>query len=238
MAVGATDPASGNDDKETQLVPAWSATGDGSRNPETVTAGRSIASYRVPGSTIDSTVPSARYGNDLFVGSGTSQAAAVTSGLAAIYIGNHPSATPDQLKYRLQSRAVDLEYVATVKEGHGLIDGDTLRKPPKPNTPVQSFPTADGPGSGIVAPTGSTWSGGAWSGSTWSGSTWSGSTWSGGVWSGSTWSGSTWSGSTWSGSTWSGSTWSGSTWSGSTWSGSTWSGSTWSGSTWSGNGWS
>ncbi len=238
MAVGATDPFSGDDDKETRLVPAWSATGDGTRNPETVTAGRSLASYRVPGSTIDSIIPLARYGDDLFLGSGTSQAAAVTSGLAAIYIGNHPSVTPDQLKYRLQTRALDLEYVATIKEGHGLIDGDTLRKPPKANTPAQSFPTADGPGSGIVTPTGSTWSGGGWSGSTWSGSTWSGSTWSGGVWSGSTWSGSTWSGSTWSGSTWSGSTWSGSTWSGSTWSGSTWSGSTWSGSTWSGNGWS
>ncbi len=232
MAVGATDPAS-NGDKDMRVVPSWSAQGDGTRNPDAVIAGRSIASYRVPGSTVDVTAPSARYGTDLFLGSGTSQSAAVTSGLAAAIIGNHPTVTPDQVKATLLSSAIKLELASTIKEGHGILNGDDLRGLPATNVVVQIFPDAAGPGTGIVIPTGSTWSGGTWSGATWSGSTWSGSTWSGG-----TWSGATWSGATWSGSTWSGATWSGSTWSGATWSGSTWSGATWSGSTWSGNGWS
>ena len=44
-------------------VPGWSATGNGLRNPDATAPGRSIASYRVPGSTIDTLVPEARYGD-------------------------------------------------------------------------------------------------------------------------------------------------------------------------------
>ena len=57
--------------------------GNGSRNPDLVALGRSIASYRVPGSTVDELAPGARFGDDLFLGSGTSQSAAVMSAIAA-----------------------------------------------------------------------------------------------------------------------------------------------------------
>lgn len=213
-------------------VPAWSANGNGHRNPDAVAPGRSIASYRVPGSTIDNLIPGARYGDGLFLGSGTSQAAAVTSGVVAAMLHYHPEYTPDRVKATLEYRADEIDPYSEIKDGEGAVDGAYSVVYGGPSASPQSHPKADQPGH-ITTPTGNTWSGGTWSGSTWSGSTWSGSTWSGG-----TWSGSTWSGSTWSGSTWSGSTWSGGTWSGGTWSGSTWSGSTWSGGTWSGNGWS
>jgi serine protease AprX len=213
-------------------VPGWSATGNGKRNPDAAAPGRSIASYRVPGSTIDTLVPEARYGDDLFLGSGTSQAAAVTSGVVAAMLQYHPEYTPDRVKATLEYRANEIDPYSQIKDGDGAVDGVYSVVFGGPFAPTQRHPKADQPGH-ISTPTGSTWSGGTWSGGTWSGSTWSGSTWSGG-----TWSGSTWSGSTWSGSTWSGSTWSGGTWSGATWSGATWSGGTWSGGTWSGNGWS
>ncbi len=230
MAVGAADV--NGEEHEDFDVPTWSGRGNGDRNPNVVAPGLSIASYRVPGSTVDNACPDARYGDDLFKGSGTSQAAAATSGLAAVLLAEHPALTPDQVKHTISHFADSIERGQTL-DGEGLVDNDTADKSPVTWGTPQSHLKAAGPGTGIVIPTGSTWSGGTWSGSTWSGSTWSGSTWSGG-----TWSGATWSGSTWSGSTWSGSTWSGSTWSGSTWSGATWSGGTWSGSTWSGNGWS
>lgn len=214
------------------IVPAWSATGNGKRNPDAAAPGRSIASYRVPGSTIDTVVPAARYGDDLFLGSGTSQAAAVTSGVVAAMLQYHPGYTPDQVKATLEYRADEIDPTSKIKDGEGAVDGVYSVLYGSPFAAPQSYPKADQPGH-ITTPTGSTWSGGTWSGGTWSGSTWSGTTWSGG-----TWSGSTWSGATWSGSTWSGSTWSGGTWSGGTWSGNSWSGATWSGSTWSGNGWS
>ncbi len=225
MAVGAEDGIN-------KIIPTWSATGDGDRDPDVVAVGQSIASYRVPGSTVDSTVPSARIGTDLFLGSGTSQSAAVVSGLAARILDAEPQLTPDQLKATLSRTAEALPQEDSHKAGDGMVSGNKAEKELLIANATQTHTPAAGGETGIVTPTGGTWSGGTWSGATWSGSTWSGATWSGG-----TWSGATWSGGTWSGATWSGATWSGGTWSGGTWSGATWSGATWSGGTWSGNGW-
>src|SRR5690349_8268185 len=60
--------------------------------------GTSIPSLRVPGSNIDVNFPSARTGDTLFRGSGTSQAAAVTSAAAALLLQAKPTLTPDQVK--------------------------------------------------------------------------------------------------------------------------------------------
>ena len=239
MAVGAVDTTGGDDegeaddeDRDERNVPGWSARGDGHRNPDLVAAGRSVASYRVPGSTADLAAPSARYGDDLFLGSGTSQSAAVTSGLGAVILGANPSMTPDQVKATILHGTFDLDEVSSTRQGHGHVDGNAaVSAGPVPATKTDAPHAADG--ADFVVPTGMTWSGGTWSGMTWSGATWSGMTWSGGTWSGMTWSGMTWSGATWSGMTWSGGTWSGATWSGATWSGATWSGMTWSGEGWS-----
>ncbi|MGI9605912.1 MAG: S8 family serine peptidase, partial [Acidimicrobiales bacterium] len=223
MAVGAADSTS-HYRRAGYDVPAWSAVGNGLRNPDMVAAGKSVASYRVPGSTVDNAVPSARIGADLFKGSGSSQAAAATSGAAAVILGEFPNMTNDDLKATLKGSADTLKRESALTAGEGLLDAaDSMSKPLSDD---QSYPNAAGPGTGIITPNGSTWSGGTWSGGTWSGATWSGATWSGGTWSGATWSGATWSGATWSGATWSGGTWSGATWSGATWSGATWSGAT------------
>ncbi len=248
-------------------VPVWAPSGDTVRNPDLIAPGVSIASLRVPGSRIDVEHPGGRVTGDdrLFLGSGTSQAAAITSGAAALLLEQRPELTPDQVKHLLIDNTATV-FEKEIFKGHGLLDltaamtatASSAGQTHAPATGLGSLEAARGTDHvtigdaaivGEYTVTGAAWdptawvtaseAATAWDGTDdWSGSTWSGSTWSGSTWSGSTWSGSTWSGSTWSGSTWSGSTWSGSTWSGSTWSGSTWSGSTWSGSTWSGSTWS
>ena len=264
IAVGAS--AGLGEIEEDRRVPNWSGQGNGIRNPDVVAPGRSIASYRVPGSTIDEATPTARYGDDLFKGSGTSQAAAVVSGVAAALISDHPELTPDQIKATLQHRAERMEDISSRKQGDGHIRGRyTITYSPVTYGAEQIHEPADNPttteigtpdidtnesvedpaeltdpdptDADPIEPADPTDSGATWSGGTWSGATWSGATWSGATWSGATWSGATWSGATWSGATWSGATWSGGTWSGATWSGATWSGATWSGGTWSSNGW-
>ncbi len=215
VAVGAVDPSS-DDDRDERSVPSWSGRGDQHRTPDLVAPGRSIASYRVPGSAADSMAPIGRYGTDLFLGSGTSQSAAVTSGVAAALLGAHPELSADEVKATLMSRAFRLDEVSTARQGKGHIGRSSVSSPVR-GTPRQQHPSAFGPGTGLAEPSAGTWSGGTWSGTTWSGSTWTGTAWSGGTWSGGTWSGGTWSGGTWSGGTWSGGTWSGGTWSGTGW---------------------
>ncbi len=76
---------------------------------------------RVPGSTLDEEFPGARVGDALFRGSGTSQAAAVVSGLAARLLAQRPGLTNDQLKALLRAGAVDLADPASA-DGAGRVD--------------------------------------------------------------------------------------------------------------------
>ncbi len=223
-------------------IAPWSSGGNAVRQPDFVAPGRSIMSFRVPGSLVDQMYPQAVVNGKYFLGSGSSQSAAVVSGFSAALLSRDPSLTPDQLKFVLQNRSIDFKDVASTVDGYGKISPkDTARNlKDKQAAPVQSYPPALPPSGtgGLTAPTGSTWSGGAWNGSTWSGGTWNGASWSGASWSGASWSGGIWSGASWSGASWSGASWSGASWSGASWSGASWSGSTWSGSTWSGSTWS
>ena len=219
---------------ERETLPTWSAKGNGSRNPDAVTLGRSIASYRVPGSTVDRTAPGARFGDDFFLGSGTSQSAAVTSGVVAALLQRYPHLTPDEVKASLLHHADEIDYWSTQKDGEGTIDARSTVAYGKPwFTPIQRHTKAAGSGTGILAPATSTWSGGDWSGASWSGASWSGTVWAGASWSGASWSGASWSGASWSGASWSGASWSGASWSGASWSSASWSGATWSGGSWS-----
>src|SRR4029077_4149400 len=79
LAVGASD-TNGTPDANDNSVADFSSRGDLTRRPDVVAPGRSIVSLRAPGSLIDQAFPGGRVGDDLFRGSGTSQAAAVTSG--------------------------------------------------------------------------------------------------------------------------------------------------------------
>jgi serine protease AprX len=260
IAVGGSDPK-GTDLRHDDDIPAWSSVGDGARNPDLVAPGKSVVSLRVPGSAIDIAAAAGRVGNSRFLrGSGTSQAAAMVSGAAALVISQRPDITPDQLKGLLVGNADKLEGRDDRAQGAGTLDLDRTLKAPTPQT-VQTWPRSTGTGS-LDAARGSqhlenngvkldgerdifgqpwdgrTWSADAWNGRTWSGGTWNGSVWTGSSWTGSSWSGSAWTGSSWSGSSWSGSAWTGSAWTGSAWTGSAWTGSAWTGSAWTGSTWS
>ncbi|GAA3166529.1 hypothetical protein GCM10010531_19020 [Blastococcus jejuensis] len=240
------------------VVSPFSNDGDGTRNPDILAPGASVVSLRAPGSYLDQQFPAARVGERLFRGSGTSQAAAVVSGAAALLISQRPGITPDQVKALLMDTAQPLPNAGATAQGEGLID---LRTAKNTATPVadQTFALSTGVGSlelsrgsvhvkvggvevrGEVDARGRAFDSRAFAEGLRNGGNWrqtlTGMTWSGMTWSGMTWSGMTWSGMTWSGMTWSGMTWSGMTWSGMTWSGMTWSGMTWSGMTWSGRDW-
>jgi hypothetical protein len=81
-----------------------------------------VLGLRDPGSAIDLAYPSAVVGERFFKGSGTSQAAAVTSGAVALLLSKRPTLTPDQVKKLLTSTAAPIDGADAVSQGAGVLD--------------------------------------------------------------------------------------------------------------------
>jgi serine protease AprX len=158
------------------------------RAPDFVAPGTNVVSLRVPGSTLDSEFSGARVESRFFRGSGTSQAAAITSGLAARLISARPWLVPDQVKALLADGAVDLPDPRSA-DGAGRIDlRRTLALPTPDRDEVRQrwAPSVldldklraelDGEDDPALGP-GAQWSGRRWSGRRWSGRRWSGAKW-------------------------------------------------------------
>ena len=122
LTVGAYDDAN-TLDSEDDRVAAFSSRGptqDGVAKPDIVAPGVSIVSTRAPDSTIDVFSPMARLDGNYFKGTGTSQSAAIVSGIAALVIQANPALTPDDVKGILLDTAND--DVAGRGAGNGAVN--------------------------------------------------------------------------------------------------------------------
>ncbi|MGH2692682.1 MAG: S8 family serine peptidase [Actinomycetota bacterium] len=270
IAVGADKPGGFGTTRD-DVIPDFSSYGNAHRRPDFVAPGQSIQSLRSEGSFIDQNYPGGVIpdvpGSRFFRGSGTSQAAAVTSGAVALILQQRPSITPDQVKALLVNTAEKLPIPVPEQQGAGLINMKNAFSAATP-TAVQSYPQATGLGSlelargslhlteeedgtqltGEYDIFGNVWdpntyasnsmAGRSWSGGYYNGVEYTGGDWEGRSWSGRSWSGRSWSGRSWSGRSWSGRSWSGGAWEGRSWSGRSWSGRSWSGQAWAGRSWS
>jgi len=243
----------------------YTSRGTAARSADLAAPGRSVVGLLAPGSTIDEEHPEGRVARDtsgrLLRGSGTSQAAAVVSGAAALLLQADPSLTPDAVKAALTSTAQPVYGADRRDVGAGQLDvaralGVVQRAaagwgPAKTQiSKRQTFPTSTALGSlnasrgghHLVDPaTGSVLDQDVdvqnrpWDGQAWRAAAARDATWSGGLYMGERWSGDSWaSGTAWAGARWSGARWSGARWSSVDWDGARWSGARWSGARWSG----
>jgi serine protease AprX len=213
ITVGALDDSGSTDPTQAQTT-SFSSVGptnpDGWFKPDLVTSGRSVVSLRAPGSTIDTTYPTAEVGKNNFVGSGTSFSAAITSGAAALEIqssskwnvkgGGQFPITADQVKAQLLGTTTAGPVGNPFVDGHGALN--VLNAVVSPGLQLtQTVPTVAA-NMGDTVNLHDTWLGSSWNGSSWNGSSWNGSSWNGSSWNGSSWNGSSWNGSSWNGSSW------------------------------------
>jgi serine protease AprX len=212
IAVGAANTESTTNVHSHQPA-AFTSEGDGARNPDLSAPGTHIVSLRDPGSIVDATFgATATVASRFFLGSGTSQAAAVVSGAAALLLSQRPWLTPDQVKALLVGTTQSMQGSTRLK-GSGELNLAGVLNAPTPHT-SQNFPASNGGYRNASSSNdGASWSGSSWSGASWSGASWSGASWSGASWSGASWSGASWSGASWSGASWSGASWTDDAWS-------------------------
>ncbi len=180
---GAETQGTGNPGDDT--IADWSSRGDGTRNPDVIAPGSSIVSYRVPGSFIDQS-SEGRIGDTLQRGSGTSQAAAVAAGAAALLLERHKHWSPDQLKAALRATTRPLKGDARAV-GEGALDVAAADQA-APADEVQPFAPArarDGQRTRRMSVgdrrdhdfLGRRWTGRRWTGVKWNGVKWNGVKW-------------------------------------------------------------
>jgi len=153
ISVGAAD-TNGTADDADDTVATFSSRGttaDGVGKPDLVAPGVSIVSDRAPGSTVDTFRPAARLGPAMFKGSGTSQAAAVVSGVVARMLDVDPTLTNDEVKGVLTATAD--RRLAGPAGGAGTVDAvaATVAVTPPKRGPAPVLPVAN---AGLVRSTG------------------------------------------------------------------------------------
>jgi serine protease AprX len=269
VTVGADDTA-GTAFVSDDVVAPFSSQGptqDGVAKPDLLAPGISIVSDRDPGSYVDVNHPAAQVGDNYFKGTGTSQATAIVSGVAALMFQANPSLTPDMAKGAMLKTANRLAY-GTVGAGAGLISAAGavqaatslgLKNPNfgvVPSTGLGSLEQSRGSlhlyvnqcdANGVCQPVlvtgeydalGNKWRTDLWPANGWSDGSWTGNKWSSYTFEGNKWSGNSWSDGSWTGNKWSGVSWGDASWSGNKWSGTCWIANSWSGNSWSANSWS
>jgi serine protease AprX len=128
LAVGAVDPKgtlSATDD----VVASFAQHGTSNRPVDVVAPGVSVLGLRVPGSFVDTLSGNVgKVGTRFQRGSGTSEATAVVSGLAAVLVQKFPTATPDAIKALIKATATPLTQgqATSTNPGTSLYSGNGI----------------------------------------------------------------------------------------------------------------
>jgi serine protease AprX len=202
-------------------------TADGLAKPDLVAPGTSILGVRAVGSTVDREHPTARFRGSYFKGTGTSQAAAIVSGVAALLYDTKASLRPDVAKAALV-RTAQRQLAGRPGAGAGLVDAraavDAVRRGTfeahpanqgvRRSTGLGSLEASRGSqhaytdldGDGAIEPIvgeldalGRAWDAAAWTATPWTRPNWSRSPWSRLAAETPGWEVRRWDGDTWAG---------------------------------------
>jgi serine protease AprX len=214
LTVGSADTTTGS-----ASVASFSgyANVDGVNKPDVVAAGVNLLGEMPTNSIISQTYPAARQASGLFRGSGTSQSAAIVSGLAAIYLQAHHSASPLEVKSAIRDAASSI--------ASGKSDGSGLVSIPKGNHGSSNTGEA-----GLdlaqwysTAPMwGPFWTDDGWDARHWSARHWNADLWDARHWNARHWGSDAWAARNWMARNWMARNWMARNWAARNWAASTW----------------
>ena len=206
ITVGASDTGKSVSTNDDTAAP-WSAYGytlDGFAKPDVSAPGR----YLVGPVPVTSTLYSERPDHIVDPGymelSGTSFAAPVVSGIAALVLGNNPTLTPDQVKGALLLGAKPLPKAPPLSEGAGEVNAGKsiqLKNPPAANKALDRFLVSDPLTGGPVFDAAS-WASAAKTDASWASASWSDASWSSASWASASWASASWASASWASASW------------------------------------
>jgi serine protease AprX len=219
ITVGAVDDA-GTVLTTDDAVATFSSRGptpiDAIAKPDLVAPGRKMVSLRSPGSELDTLYPDRRVSTSpladarYFVLSGTSMAAPVVAGAAALLLQREPTLTPAQVKRRLLSTADPVAPNDRNVSGAGMLDVVRALTSTDRTAATTSRRVTDAfarNAYGVLYGTPLVWRDPTYGGVNWSAVTWATIDWSAITWENFSWDAVTWESITWEEITWEEITW-------------------------------
>ncbi len=137
--------------------------------------------------------------------SGTSFAAPVVSGAAAVVLAKHPDWTPDQVKGALMVSASYLPRAADFSAGVGEVNVDKgldVVSPPNPNLALNRFVTADPKGGPTPVFDAASWANVAKTDASWANASWANASWANASWANASWANASWANASWANASW------------------------------------
>jgi serine protease AprX len=226
ITVGAADIGTSLSPSDDTAAPfsAWGYTPDGFSKPDMAAPGRYMVGPVPATSTLPLTRPDHVTAPGYMQLSGTSFAAPVVAGAAAMLMAQHPNWTPDQVKGSLMVTATPEPAAPKGSLGVGEINIPAARAralaPPNPNAGLNRF--VKGLADGTRVFDASAWQAAALANKAWDSAAWSDAAWSDAAWSSVAWSDAAWADAAWASVAWGSVAWSDAAWSDAAWSDAAW----------------
>jgi serine protease AprX len=234
ITVGASDlnntPSTAADD----YAAPWSAFGytlDGFAKPDIGAPGRLLIGPVPAGSSMVREHPERVTATGYMWMSGTSFAAPVVSGTAALVLGFHPNWTPDQVKGALLLTAQPT--AAGMALGVGEVNAKAatqVSSPPNPNLALDQFVGSDGAGG--LAFDSASWASTAAANASWNSASWNQASWSSASWANASWNSASWAAASWNSASWAAASWNSASWAAASWAAASWNAASWAAASW------
>ena len=239
ITVGASDmngtPYTAADD----FVAPWSAFGytlDGFAKPDIGAPGRLIVGPVPSTSTMVKEHPERVMALGYMWMSGTSFAAPMVSGSAALVLAYHPNWTPDQVKGALMLTAQPT--AAGLALGVGELNAKAATQvatPPNPNLALNQFVVSDGAGG--LAFDAASWASTAQANASWNSASWNSASWANASWANASWNSASWAAASWNSASWAAASWNSASWAAASWAAASWAAASWNAASWAAASW-
>ncbi len=219
ITVGAVD-TSGTAGIADDTVPSWSSYGttpDGFSKPDVVAPGRRIVSNLAsPNAVLARQYPDRIVDQRYLRLSGTSMAAPVVSGIAALALQAHPEWTPDQVKSAIVGTARPLASEGAGKGEVSALGAVSTTSPGYANAGIPLNKAI----AGLVGT--STFNSASWNSASWNSASWNSASWNSASWNSASWNSASWNSASWNSASWNSASWNSASWNSASWNSASW----------------